>query len=263
MVRILIAILLTAWTLWRLDGFFPAKIQGPLQMGKASHPSEEALGYLEQPYCYLAKGRQCFAFLSQDGKTVVKFFNYNRFSLPFPLNHLPFLKSLYQKRQSRFIPTMQSYEIANEYLQEETGLLYVHLQQGGGLPDLEIKDRGGGRHCIDLNKTAFVLQRFAKPIYEEFQERFQQSGQEGVEEAVQSFLMILHKRCALGIADDDRDVEINFGFCNETAMLLDPGRLFFDQGLQTKEGVEEEMRAATRKLRRYLKKNYPEVSLSP
>ena len=259
--RFFVVLFLFAWTLWRLDGFSLEKIQGSLQIGSAVEPSEETLAFLKQPYRYLAKGHQCFAFVSEDGKNVIKFFNYSRFSLPFPLEHISYFEPLYQKRQARFAPTMQSYEIAEAYLREETGLIYVHLQKGGKLPILELEDRGKRHHRIDLNQTAFILQKFATPIYEELEKRFQTLGKEGLEESLSCFLALLQKRCQLGIADDDRDVEINFGFCEKKPMLLDPGRLYFEKSLQSKVGIEKELRAATKKLRRYLAKTHPEEAL--
>ena len=126
---------------------------------------------------------------------------------------------------------------------------------------MQIEDRGHRRFLLDLNQTAFVLQKFATPMYGELEERFGKLGSVGLEEALGNFYVLLEKRCRLGIADDDRDVEINFGFCEERPMLLDPGRLFFDERLRTPEGFHIEMLAATKKLRRYLAQKHPEEAL--
>jgi hypothetical protein len=245
-----VALSLTIFTLYRLDGFSVAKIEGPLAKGEAE--SLEEIHLVQQPYYYLAKGRQCFAFVSADGKTVIKFLNYDRFTLPPVLKDLPQLKAYRKKRESRFQATLDSFQLAWEFLQKETGLFYAHLQGGGKLPHLTLIDRGKRLHSIDLNQVVFILQKRAVPIYEELEKS-------GVEPGIDAFLLFLQKRIDKGIADDDRDVGINFGFSKGEPMLIDPGRLYLLEGLHTEEGRSREMKGATRCLRKWLLQKHPEA----
>lgn len=260
-----IATALTLLALYRIDGFYLSKIQGPLAQGTAIIPNSECLGILHQPFHYLARGRQCFVFISADGQTVIKFLNYSRFSLPKWINLFPWLHYwemwlvvMEDKRRLRFEATINSFQMAMNELQEETGIVYLHLQQGGHLPILDVVDRAHRTHHVDLNRTAFILQKKATPIYEELDERFRMGGEAALNEALQSFVSFLQKRCALHLADDDRDVGINFGFHHGNAMLLDPGRLFLDPTLANKLRVEREIRIASKRLRKWLIQNHPE-----
>lgn len=256
------ALALSAIALFRMDGFSLSKIRGNLCEGSAPSIEIRYREVLSQPFHYLAKGRQCFVFESEDGKTVIKFLNYHRFSLPWYLPRILFwkekLNAWEERRHRRFDETVNSFHLADQMLKDETGLLYVHLQKGGNLPHLQMIDHAHRKHSIDLNETAFVLQRKAVPIFEELSRRFQTGGAIALEEGISAFTAFLQKRCSLLVADDDRDVEINFGFCDGKIMLLDPGRLYFNPALKDVEKANEEMAVASKRLRRWLTKRYPE-----
>lgn len=238
----------------RTDGFSSAKIQGELIPGEALPPTEEVTARLSQPYRYLAKGRQCFVFASEDGREVVKLLNYNRFYFP----RLPFFKAYAERRRGRFRKTVESLTLAADKLASETGIEYLHLQEGGSLPVLELLGPAGGRRFIDLNKVAFVLQkRMDAPVFERLSAIANEQGEEGLRRALGAILSLLQKRCALGIADDDRDIEINFGFLGDDPILIDPGRLFFNQDLLMAKGTRLEMQEATKKLYKWLLIHYP------
>jgi hypothetical protein len=262
---VFIAGALTLFVFYRVDGFSLSKISGPLVPGMLVAPDSDCIDSLSQPFYYLAKGRQCFVFLSADGQTVIKFLNYRRFSLPkwlvmFPLPHYweMWLVGLADKRRLRFESTIESFQVAIKHLRNETGIIYLHMNPGGDLPFLKAIDRGHRVHWIDLNHTAFVLQKKAIPIYEELKNRYRTSGTEALNEGLGAFVSFLQKRCALHLADDDRDVGINFGFDHGQLMLLDPGRLSHDHTLQKKDRVEREIRVASKRLRQWLNQNYPE-----
>lgn len=231
-----IALALFGFAFYRVDGFSAAKIHGSCLEGGVEPISSQVL--LNQPFRYLAKGRQCFAFVSEDGKTVIKFLNYDRFSFT-------------KRRRDRFQTTLSSLQLAWEFLREETGLLYLHLQRGGALPSIELIDRGHRRHRIDLNQVVFVLQKRATPIQEEFERR-------GIEPSIDALLSIVRKRCEQGITDDDYDLWINFGFVEDRLILFDPGRLSLSDALKTPEGIAKEIRIATKRLRKWLLAKHPE-----
>ena len=126
------------------------------------------------------------------------------------------------------------------------------------MPAIEIVDRTNRSHRVDLNNTAFFLQKKVIPIYEALDSLYLTGGDESLNEGIRVFVSFLQRRCALHLADDDRDVEINFGFDQDQLILLDPGRLFYDPSLKKPERVEREMRIASKRLRRWLSQNYPQ-----
>lgn len=258
--RLFLALLILASlsfiALIRTDGFSLSKIQGPLLAGSLKEIDLPSRSALNQPFHYLAKGRQCFVFESEDHKTVIKFLNYDRFRLLFPFDRLlpTVLKDWKEKRQKRFQATLKSYELAYEMLREETGILSLHLQEGGGLPALHIVDRAHRDHSIDLNGTAFILQKKATMIFE----KLENASQSGIKQGILDYIAFIQKRCSLYIADDDRDVGINFGFCDGRLLLLDPGRLFIDPTLAEPDRVSREMKIATKRFRKWVEKHHPE-----
>ena len=261
-----IAIFLSLFVVYRSDGFSLSKIQGKLVSGQANIPDQEILQSLDQPYTYLGKGRQCFVFISEDGKHVIKFINYRRFSLPswlfaVPLTHdlQLWLAAIEDRRRLRFDETINSFHLAIDQLREETGLEYIHFQQGDGLSFLSLTDRAHRTFQIDLNNIAFVLQKQATPIFDEFETRWHLQGTKGLEEGIAQFCSFVQKRCALQIADDDRDVGINFGFIQGQPILIDPGRIYVDPSLQSKTRIDQETRIATKRLRKWLKIKHPET----
>lgn len=245
-------IFLVALTFSQLLGFSLKKIKGPLLEGEAPHSSSEIHKLLQQPYFYLSKGHQCFVFVSEDGKTVIKFFNYNRFRFPSWAVLTPDLKAYAKKRKDRFQLTFDSLQIARAFLREETGLIELHLQKSTKLPILTLFDELDRCHLIDLNNFAFILQKRAVPLKQEIEQRVP-------EEVIDAYCLFLRKRCEKMIADDDRDVMCNFGFHQNELLNLDPGRLFFSEKLRTTGGIEREVRVATKRLRQHLKKSHPEA----
>jgi hypothetical protein len=228
----------------RLDGFTVRKVEGQLLEGAAAPLSTDIFPQLDQPYFYLAKGRQCFVFVSEDGATVLKFLNYGRFRFPRWIS-----RHLSQKKERRFAATMGAFELADRYLRKETGLLYVHLRPSQTLPQLIILDGANRPHQIDLNRIAFVVQKRGRSFREEFLARDEQ----GVCAIIDALCEFLQKRCELQIADEERDVEKNFGFVNGELVYLDPGRIFLANHIQT----ITDLRITTKRFRRLLKQSHP------
>jgi len=198
--------------------------------------------------------------VSADGKTVLKFLNYRRFYFPRWILCLPVpqgVKEYAAARARRYGATLESFELAYEWLSQETGIEYLHLQRGEGLPEIELT--GPGFLCrLDLNEVAFVLQKRADvSIFEKLEAVVQKEGEGGLRRVLSKILALLKQRCDLGIADNDRDIEINFGFYQDEPLLLDPGRLVFQENLGVKEKRLQELQASTKKLHAWLLKRYP------
>src|SRR5262245_16196087 len=105
-------------------GFNPRRIALPV-------PTElviwnpEADRLLEQPFRYLGRGRQCFAFSSPDGKVVLKLPRTDIYQVPFWMRVLPVTKtreSVRETRLSREKLVLNSMRIAYEEMREDTGV---------------------------------------------------------------------------------------------------------------------------------------------
>lgn len=110
---------------------------------------------LNQRFSYLGVGAQTFAFASQDGKYVIKFFKD------------PSIASTEkrQKRMDKLIIALDSYYMAYKELPEDTGLLFIHLTPTSHLQKtVMVSDRSGKAHLIDLDKAPFIIQEKAELI---------------------------------------------------------------------------------------------------
>lgn len=234
------------------DFFSIDAISAPLLSETAEPLDVEAQEALSQPYQYLAKGKQAYAFLSGDGKWVLKFFNQKYFQLPFWARAIPREKTKREKRRKFYL---QSYRLASKWLKEETGIIYLH--QGPSLvslPTIALKDRLGRPHRIDLNTVPFVLQRKADPLYP----TLKTLPSKELDLAIKQFLTIISSRINQKIGDGDHEVENNFGWREGRVIHLDPGRLYLDETLWSPKKLKHEWWSATHRFRKWLVEHFPE-----
>lgn len=246
-VQMTIAALLSCLAILRTD-FSPEALCRP----QANVP-QQAIGeeIFSQTYRFLGKGRQSFAFLSEDGKTVLKFFNRRYVEMPWYAFFFLSKEKEQAKRTLRRNFFSHSYRLAERFFSEEAGLLYVHLDEGGNLPKVSCIDRASRRFEIDLNGAAFVLQKKGESFYP----ALRQMERAGRERAIEGFLEIVARRISFGLADGDHDVEHNFALLGGRVMHLDPGRLSLPENIS----AEHEWWSATHRFRDWLEKNDPEL----
>jgi hypothetical protein len=250
MMRFCIALLLSVLALVRTDRFSLSAIQGPCPVSEEVGPSRQVLQILDQPFHYLARGRQAFVFESADGKYVLKFFDQRYFNLPWYTSFFPKEK---KKRAERRRFYEQSYAIANREFGE--GIVYLHMALSNGLPSIVVSNRTDVPFVLNLDKIPFVLQKKAIPLYEGFRTAFQRGGEEGLSREVEKYLAKRVLRIEKGIADGDSDVEHNWGYIEGEIVQLDPGRLYYED-FSKEERVQKEWDCATRKLARWLEREY-------
>ncbi len=169
---------------------------------------EQALKALSQPYRFLGKGAQSFVFASEDGKWVIKFFRHH---------HL--------KKNSKLAKDFGSYKIAFERLRTETGLLYLHLNKTNHLlQTLDLIDKLGIHHPINLDQYEFLVQKRAQLAYPALQEWIREGKIEEAKQALTALVDLLRARQEKGIHDKDPDLNTNFGFIGVTPIQFDIGR---------------------------------------
>jgi hypothetical protein len=220
--------------------------------------ASEILKDLDQPYYFLGKGRQSFAFVSLDGKKVLKFFNQKYHQMPWYTFILPDKGKEFAKRSKREFFYHNSYCVAEKFLQKQTGLLYVHLGKTNKLPRVMVLDATSKWHSINLNDVPFVLQRKGDPFYPSLQQIQKREGNDAMLSVLDDFLEMISLRISLGIGDGDHDIEHNFGILDGKPFHLDPGRLFSLKTMD-KEELSHQWWVATHSLRKWLKNEYPDL----
>ena len=103
-------------------------------------PSEKCPAEIEQvlrqPFYFLDKGGQCFAFLSADGTVVLKLFKQHhiRFwrwleTLPLPSFMNPYREEVLQKHLHQSSSIFKSVRIAEQLFKQETGILFSQIDE--------------------------------------------------------------------------------------------------------------------------------------
>lgn len=221
------AILWGFYQLYQSKSFFsPARITSNFSY----HPDwaiEENTASLKsilgQKFKFLAIGSSSYAFVSEDGKYVVKFFIMK--------HQIPHLSDLWhpervEERKQNLLSIFKAHKLAYDELRQDTGLIYLHLNKSHHLQTrLQVVDRIGRTHFIDLDQTEFVIQEKAELIFTRLKKLLDQGDKEKVQQCIQSTLALVQRRMERGISDQDKAVKHNYGFVGDRAVHLDIGRI--------------------------------------
>lgn len=243
------------------DGFTIAKITSDLSYypdweTKEILGDEEVRSILSKPFYYLNKGAQVFAFESEDGRYVLKFFRHDHMRPRFWLSHLP-LKG-HQRRIEKLHETFSSYRLASEAFREEAGIIFLHLNKTHSLhKTIEIIDKIGIHHQLQADDIEFVIQKKADLLYPTLQRWISDGKSEEVRHALSSVVSYLKKRCHRSIFDKDPNLETNFGIADGKLLQIDVGR-FHSRHPYTQEESKDELIRATDHLYHFLLEKSPE-----
>ncbi len=244
------------------DGFSISRIQFKRDKKiDSSIPQAPVLAILNQPFHFLDSGNQCFAFLSQDGQYVLKFFKYVDHAAPVWTTKVPLLNRLKPfrlKRQKKIgwkrKRDFHGYQLAYHHLKQETGLLWIHLLPSKKIyPEIQLFDKLNISHPLDLNKTPFILQRRATPIYAQFSQWIKAGEFGKVKQGISNLISLCALKLSKNIHDDDVHFYSNFGFIAETPIQLDPGHFIINPS----ENSREELQDLTIELKEWFSKHYP------
>lgn len=209
-------------------GFSVAKISSRFSYNEAfavQEPEdlEPIKQILSQKYTHLASGSQSYAFVSEDGKYVVKFFR---------MKHLTHrISDLWRPerrahQKQNLLSIFRSHKLAYEHLKQESGLVYLHLNKTKHLSlTLPVVDKWGRTHQINLDKTEFVVQEKAELIFNRLAKL--RNDPAALQKSIGSILALVKTQCDKGIVDHDKAVKNNYGFVGDLPIHLDIGRLHF------------------------------------
>lgn len=133
-------------------------------------PEKELKIILQQPFTYIGKGSQSYAFASEDGHYVLKFFKYKHLRphwLVDALSPLPYFNAYRQKqikrKQRKLEHLFAGYHLAWSSLRDESGLIFIHLNQTQGLyPTATLYDKIGLKRSVPLDSVVFIVQKKAQ-----------------------------------------------------------------------------------------------------
>lgn len=244
------------------DGFSARRIHS-LAYAVAEDFSDEARNALQQTYHYIGRGRQCFAFASKDDKYVLKFPRTDIYKLPLWVRALPvnaYRKKLEANHKVREAFILNSFKISYEELQEQTGILAVHLGQSFSKGQfLTLVDAAKCKHRLPLESSSFVLQYKRPILMKAFSEAMQKNSLRQAEKILDALLTAIVERASHGILNRDRSFLRNYGFDGEKAYQIDVGSFFKSPHLPPNEAYQKSIRDSVDPVRDWLSQNSPEM----
>ncbi len=211
-----------------------------------------------QKYYYLGAGNQCYAFISEDRKYVLKFLKMQHLS---PRNWFSPL-SFRQKNNQLFSERIfASYIDAFQELRAETGLIYVHFNKSREFQSkVTLIDNKGKTHLLDLDSVEFIVQQRAQKIFERFDQLIEAEDYDGLRMAICSFLKLIVTRCEKGFVDRETSIRNNFGFVDDVAIQFDCTTLTRDSSMKYPLNLCEEVMETAKRLDLWAFENEPDVT---
>lgn len=223
---------------------------------------------LNQEYSYLGKGCQSYVFRSADNKYVLKFIKFQRFRPQAWVNLFTFIPQVaeYQgfkkiKKRHNLDKLFRSWTLAFEYLQEQTGILYVQVNKRlEAHRYLVIRDKLGIPHEIDLAQTEFLLQRRAQMLCPYIEELIaKEHFAEGMN-LIDNLLARLLAEYGQGFADNDHALMQNTGVLDGYPIHIDVGQFIYNDTVKSPDVYKKEIYEKTYVFARWLEKHAPVLS---
>jgi hypothetical protein len=182
---------------------------------------------LSQPYHFFTRGLQCYVFVSEDDRYILKLFRWKQMETPFWTRYLPsFLtQKMLTEKNTKKEHDFASYKIAFEELKEETGTLFLHLAKTNYLnTSLCLFDPLNIRHDLPSDSIEFILQKKAD-LFLPYLEAHRQTDPKELHRFFGKLKTVLEKRIEKQICDSDISLEYNMGVLNGEPVLFDIGNL--------------------------------------
>lgn len=190
-----------------------------------------------QKFHYLSAGSQSYAFVSEDGKTVVKFFRMK--------HQVLHLKDLWtydrsDERRQNLMSIYDAHVLAYQKMKDDAGLIYLHLNKTHHLnKKIKLIDALHRTHIVDLDQVEFVVQERAELIFSRLKKLLHQGNPEEFNTALGSVMQLIQRRIDKGIADHDKAVSHNFGFVEDRAIQIDVGRIYEGEKIKDYTRIQE------------------------
>lgn len=243
------------------DGFSGRRIQS-LPYPVSEDWGQEASEALKQTFTYIGRGRQCFAFASEDGKYVLKFPRTDIYKTPIWAQVLPahqYRKQLELDHKKRENFVLDSIRISFNELKDQTALLATHIGQSHSHEWLTVIDAAGCKHKLPLATTSFVLQYKQPILMKAFSEAMAKGDREEATKILDSMLAAIAERASKGILNRDRSFLRNYGYDGTRAYQIDVGSFYRMEDLSLEQSKEKSIRDSFDPIHEWLAKNHPDL----
>lgn len=219
-----------------------------------------------QKFRYLGHGFQCYAFETEDGKYVLKFFRYQRLRQPRFIQKLPSVPFLDEWRKERLISLshrreclLRACKTSWELAKRETALLFVHLNETHDLiGSATICDLLGNEYKLNMDAYQFMLQKKALHIKPEFARLMAEGRIDDAKKRIDQIFELLLDCSRKSVQDMDGALirKNNLGFLGDRAIYIDGGKLVYRETIRSKKYFEKDLKRLN-PLRKWFVENYP------
>ncbi len=227
--------------------------------------SQNLKAILDQPYFYIGKGAQCYAFESKDGEYVLKFFKFKHLKPNLFVDALPsispfkaFKEQAIERKKRKLISVFNGYDLAYRENREASELIYLHLVPTTDLHlNVLVYDKIGFERNIELDPVVFLIQRKGETLRTHLRNLLDHENLAGAKEAMAEILSMYISEYKKGIYDHDHGVLHNTGFVDGKPFHLDVGKLNQDDRMKEKGYYKFDLEHVIWKIDVWVKANYP------
>jgi len=243
------------------DGFSDRRLYRP-EITEPTVIDEEFTQILSQNFYYLGRGRQCFAFVSEDDKYVLKLPRTDIYHTPFWVRALPvhsYRKWFQTMQLKRKQDLLESFRIAFKDLKTQTGILTLHL--GTSEPKgqkLTLVDALGYPHRLNLEEVSFILQYKHPLLTQQFLAALEKDEVQA-KQILDALLTTIAERAQKRVLNRDRSFLRNYGYDGQRAFQIDIGSFFRMEGLQGDIAFQKSIRDSTDPIQEWLAEAAPQL----
>jgi hypothetical protein len=219
----------------------------------------------QQALCWIGKGENSYIFRTSDEKYIVKFIHVGTMNSS---QAHGFFKTLFakngkrNKKTSQFEDLFMSSRICFDEIQEETGVIYAHLNRTNAkIHGLKLIDSYGQSHRVCGDDTCFVVQQKASPLIPKLTDLMEKGNIEEAKTRVDQVFELLVSLAQKGFVDGDDGLILNnnIGFTDNRAIYLDTWHFFRAKKLDVLERMRYETQLRLVPLEYWLNATYPEL----
>lgn len=221
---------------------------------------------LNQKFHYIGKGAQSYAFVSDDGKYVLKFFKFKHLRPNWFVDSFPNIPPFSSYRDSQTIRkhrklngVFEGYHLGYSEDQLESGLLYIHLNTGNELRHtVTVYDKIGWERTIDLDKVPFILQEKAIPLSQMLDTLLSKNDISTAKLRIRQIFDLYLREYKKGLVDTDPGIMNNSGFVNDKPIHLDVGKMIKKESVKKPSKYEPDLEYLAWEVKQWLHKHHPD-----
>lgn len=234
------------------------------QLDTAEHQHLKEI--VNQQFSYIGKGAQCYAFASEDGNYVLKFFKFKHLKPNLLVEFLPpvppfqgYKKNCIERKKRKLIGVFNGYDLAFKENRDHAALIYLHLIPTQNLHlNVTIIDKLGLTRTIHLDDVVFLIQKKGETLRTRLNQLLREKKLQEAKQAMASIVQMYISEYKKGMYDHDHGILHNTGFIGDKPFHLDVGKLNREDRMKNIEFYKADFVHVIWKMDVWIKANYPQ-----